>query len=182
MDWNNELQNLSTAKCGLILAMSEIEEYSAHPDRVSEADFARYLDDILESVGVWILKTRNTELLLNSRIAFEFKKGKRIMDYAKLYESVCEHLKHSGEVFYYTLKRENNKIWALVFTINEDNEIVGKFAYNDSLLQCDYDFDWLMPLNKNGDVIDTEIFDINSKYDIKWLYNNWKEYESEYLK
>lgn len=67
MDWNNELQNLSTAKCGLILAMSEIEEYLAHPDRVSEADFARYLDDILESVNMWILKTRNTELLLNSR-------------------------------------------------------------------------------------------------------------------
>ena len=67
MDWNNELQNLSTAKCGLTLAMSEIEEYTEHPDRVSEADFARYLDDILESVNMWILKTRNTELLLNSR-------------------------------------------------------------------------------------------------------------------
>ena len=45
----------------------QIEEYTAHPDRVSEADFARYLDDILESVNMWILKTRNTELLLNSR-------------------------------------------------------------------------------------------------------------------
>lgn len=67
MDWNNELQNLSTAKCGLVLAISEIEEYMEKPDLVSEADFARYLDDILESVGMWILKTRNTELLLNSR-------------------------------------------------------------------------------------------------------------------
>ena len=104
------------------------------------------------------------------------------MDYAKLYELVCENLKHSGEVFYYSLAIKDNKNWALVFTINEDNEIVGKFAYNDSLLQCDYNFDWLMPLDKNGDVIDTEIFAINSKYDIEWLYRNWKEYEEEYLK
>lgn len=67
MDWNNELQNLSTAKCGLLLAMSEIEEYMEKPDLVSEEDFINYIDDILESVGGYLLKVRNNEYFIKTR-------------------------------------------------------------------------------------------------------------------
>lgn len=52
---------------------------------------------------------------------------------------------------------------AIVFGMNSggllslsDGLLSAKIAYNCDDLQCDYDIDWLMPVNSDGDVIDTE--------------------------
>lgn len=58
-----------------------------------------------------------------------------------------------------------------------------KLAYqpSNSLLQCDYNIDWLMPYDeKTNDVDDTEIpiyKDTNLNIEIDWLLNKFKEYE-----
>lgn len=66
--------------------------------------------------------------------------------------------------------------YALVFC--RDNDIIyGKVAYNDSALQCDFDFDWTMPYDeKRGEVYDTEV-SITCAKDVQWLIN-----EYEYMK
>lgn len=50
--------------------------------------------------------------------------------------------------------------------------VCGKLAVNVSDLQCDYDMDWYMPSNKNGDVYDTD-----EAYDEENL--SWWESEAE---
>lgn len=45
---------------------------------------------------------------------------------------------------------------AIVFGMNSDDLLAVKIAYNCDDLQCDYDIDWLMPIDSDGDVIDTE--------------------------
>lgn len=45
---------------------------------------------------------------------------------------------------------------AIVFGMNSDDLLAVKIAYNCDDLQYDYDIDWLMPVNSEGDVIDTE--------------------------
>lgn len=45
---------------------------------------------------------------------------------------------------------------AIVFGMNSDDLLCVKIAYNCDDLQCDYDIDWLMPVDSEGDVIDTE--------------------------
>ena len=65
----------------------------------------------------------------------------------------------------YQLK-DGDKYWTLCM----------KIAYNTDDLQCDYDFDWEMPFNSNGDVYDT-----NSAVDANdtWMFNfKWWEQEA----
>lgn len=72
---------------------------------------------------------------------------------------------------YFSLGIINNDRYAIVFTRDEDNTLWGKVAYQsvNSIMQCDYDIDWLMPYNKDtGEVDDTEI-NIESIRDIQWL-------------
>lgn len=47
----------------------------------------------------------------------------------------------------------------LVAAWNENKTVDCKIAYNCDALQCDYDFDWYMPVI-DGEVYDTEILDI----------------------
>lgn len=67
------------------------------------------------------------------------------------------------------LYQDGNKTWALVFgwmgDFNpeeadgvyqlDDSRLCGKIAYNDTYMK-DYDIDWVMPLDNEGEVIDTE--------------------------
>ena len=49
--------------------------------------------------------------------------------------------------------------------------LMGKIAYNCDDLQCDYDCDWYMPTDKDGNVFDTE----NYIYDTEQNYKEWLE-------
>lgn len=49
--------------------------------------------------------------------------------------------------------------------------LMGKIAYNCDDLQCDYDWDWYMPTDKDGNVFDTE----NYVYATEQNYKEWLE-------
>lgn len=52
--------------------------------------------------------------------------------------------------------------------------LCGKVAVNIDDLQCDYDFDWYMPWDKDGDIYDTEtaVGDLESTF--SYLFNEAK--------
>lgn len=105
---------------------------------------------------------------------------------------------HNNNTYYWILgEDENNNDWAIVlgrsggFEEDENDDCIDgtyrictKVAYqpNNSIMQCDYDIDWLMPYNEeSGDVDDTEISiypDTNLKKVVEWLlecYSSYKE-------
>ena len=54
--------------------------------------------------------------------------------------------------------------------------LCGKIAVNIDDLQCDYDYDWYMPWNKNGDVFDTSTaLSKNHKQDLEWFLSQADE-------
>lgn len=90
---------------------------------------------------------------------------------------------------------ENNNDWAIVlgwaygFEADETDDCMDgkwrlctKLAYqpNNSLMQCDYDIDWLMPYNEeSGEVDDNEISiypDTNIEETIDWLLKCYSSY------
>lgn len=91
---------------------------------------------------------------------------------------------------------ENDNQWAIVLGWNDGFEEVAaddctdgtwrlcvKLAYQpiNSMMQCDYNIDWLMPYDeKTGDVDDNEVAiypDSNAKDIVDWLLDCYKSYE-----
>lgn len=61
-----------------------------------------------------------------------------------------------------------------------DGALYGKIARNTSALQCDYDIDWEMPYDDEGQVIDTELMvdEKNMDENIEWWLKEaeqWKK-------
>jgi hypothetical protein len=70
-------------------------------------------------------------------------------------------------------------------TPNADDtyRICGKIAYqhSDNIMQCDYDWDWYMPYNKEtGDVDDTDGMVEARQFDVDWLNKNAKRVWNEW--
>ena len=93
---------------------------------------------------------------------------------------------YDGTYHWHLATDDNNNDWAIVMAYmdydDDDNEhLYAKIAYqpNNSLMQCDYDIDWLMPYDKKtGDICDTEL-PVNSssaKEDIEWLLEQFDKY------
>ena len=54
--------------------------------------------------------------------------------------------------------------------------LCGKIAVNIDDLQCDYDFDWYMPSNKDGDIYDTSMaLSKNHAEDLTWFLGEAEE-------
>ena len=54
--------------------------------------------------------------------------------------------------------------------------LCGKIAINIDDLQCDYDFDWYMPWNKDGDVFDTSMaLSKDHTEDLEWFLSQAEE-------
>lgn len=70
-----------------------------------------------------------------------------------------------------TQQEDGGEIWTLC----------GKVAYNCDDLQCDYDYDWYMPSDKEGDIYDTSIA-IHSVEDIDYLTDELDYVSREYDK
>lgn len=87
--------------------------------------------------------------------------------------------------YYFTLDHlDNGKAIALVIGYESDYEygdckyqsrlgdvtftLCGKIAFNCDDLQCDYDFDWHMPWNKDGDVYDTDTAIDGTQDQLNW--------------
>lgn len=100
-----------------------------------------------------------------------------------IYSDLLELKKNnSNGCYYHILKADKINTYALVFTLydsgyEEGEVIIGKIAYqpNNSLLQCDYEFDWLMPELKSGMIFDTEIM-IKRWEHVAWLFEQWERY------
>jgi len=80
--------------------------------------------------------------------------------------------------YFIRLGEDDKNNWAIVLAWmdwdgNNNWEIYGKVAYQpkNSICQCDYDIDWLMP-TFNNEVWDTEIANPNEE-DFRWMI---KEY------
>lgn len=117
----------------------------------------------------------------------------------KEFETAVKLMKatHKNCTYHWYLDTDNNdNDWAIVlgwqdgYEEDEDDvcmdgtyRLCAKVAYqpSNSIMQCDYDIDWLMPYNKEtGDVDDTEIpiyQDTNLKEVFDWLFDCYESYE-----
>jgi len=96
-----------------------------------------------------------------------------------------------GVVYYPLGKTDDGKTIALVlgyedgYNDGEDYQVkcgdtlltlCGKVAINIDDLQCDYDFDWYMPSNKDGDIYDTNMaLSKNHAEDLTWFLSEAEE-------
>ncbi len=116
----------------------------------------------------------------------------------KQFETAIKEMRktHFNGTYHWKLAVDDNKQWALVlgwgagFEEDEKDDcmdgtwrLCAKLAYQstNSIMQCDYDVDWLMPYNEEtGEVDDNEISiypESNVKEIIDWLLKCYKNYE-----
>ena len=105
----------------------------------------------------------------------------------------------SNGTYYWTLREDDKgNVWAIVlgwadgFDATEQDDcmdgtwrLCAKLAYqpNNSIMQCDYDIDWMMPYDEvSGEVDDNEV-SIYPNTDlvglIDWLFECYSTYEAE---
>ena len=91
--------------------------------------------------------------------------------------------------WFLVLETHNGKRWALVaawmdYDDTDDWKLYAKLAYQptNSLMQ-EYDIDWLMPTDENGECDDTELAvgDEPNDFDIDWWIKNWKHFKEKYV-
>jgi len=97
---------------------------------------------------------------------------------AKLLKFITEA---QEEVFEGTRYFELDDTYSVVAAYNdygqENYGLDFKIAYNCDDLQCNYDSDWMMPTDINGDVIDTEItycVDLPAEGILDFILNDYK--------
>lgn len=105
--------------------------------------------------------------------------------------------------WYWWLDRSGDKHWAICIGFNEPTEERNEFVNNEgyqlcaklawqpwnSVLQCDYDVDWMMPVGEDEEVYDTEVVVDERFYEegysdgiVDWfleIYNNVKVQDDE---
>ena len=82
---------------------------------------------------------------------------------------------------------ENGNDWAIVMSYMDydsdgNDRLYAKLAYqpSNSIMQCDYDIDWMMPYDETtGEVWDTEVSVYSADYAekiVNWLLRSYEEY------
>jgi len=96
---------------------------------------------------------------------------------------------HCG-TWHYNLKRNNGKLWAICIAWMDyenkgEESLYGKIAYQptNSLMQCDYDIDWLYPIADDGecDVCEYEILSGNVEQVVDLLLEDWERMKYDYF-
>lgn len=89
----------------------------------------------------------------------------------------------------FNLSTYNKKRWALVaawmdYDDNDNWQLYAKLAYQPTnYLMQEYDIDWLMPTDENGECDDTELA-VGSEpndTDINWWLENWEYFKNHYV-
>ena len=120
-------------------------------------------------------------------------KKKLIEEFTNAVEDMRKY--HTNGTYHWYLGTNGNNNWAIVlgwadgFEEDENDDcsngtyrLCTKLAYqpSNSIMQCDYDIDWLMPYNEEtGDVDDNELCvysDSNIEEIIDWLLENYSSY------
>lgn len=81
------------------------------------------------------------------------------------------------------LKDDGDKIWAIVFGyIYEDEKWYMKVAYKDKKnIMSEYNFDWIMPIDKDYNVVDSEIEMSENIGDVDCIIVCWSMYKNEFV-
>ena len=101
----------------------------------------------------------------------------------KFLASVSENCKEGYDGCFCMEATDDSGLYLAAAYSEEDKSPVCKIAYNPSILQCDYEYDWLMPVYKNtGDVAFVEILvsKENISIDAEYLLKELKRLEEEY--
>ena len=116
----------------------------------------------------------------------------------KFVEAVERMKTFKDGTYYWILPMDDDKNdWAIVlgysdgFDEKEQDEftdgtwrLCAKFAFqpNNSIMQCDYDTDWLMPYDEETNEVDDRTISIYSSTDlvetVDWLWKQYKEYKN----
>ena len=101
----------------------------------------------------------------------------------KVNEAVEELKNDKCGTYFWNLDTDNNgNNWAIVLGFDSEDNICVKLAYqpNNSIMQCDYDIDWLTPYDEeSGEVDDNElcIEDRVTEEEIGWLLDCYSRYD-----
>lgn len=106
-----------------------------------------------------------------------------------IYNNLNNHLQliDGCVCMYYILDTTEKCCYALVFNLENSEEfganILGKVARQpiNSLLQCDYDFDWLFPYNDYCGIDDNEI-SVETWEDVLDLLEHYYKFKEHYFK
>lgn len=121
-------------------------------------------------------------------------KKELIKSFTKAVEDMKRN-KSNGTYYWYLNRNTNGNDWAIVlgwsdgFDADESDDctdgtyrLCTKIAYqsSNSIMQCDYDIDWLMPYDEEtGDVFDIELCifpDTNINWVVDWLLKCYNSY------
>lgn len=106
-----------------------------------------------------------------------------------IYNNLNNHLQLTDGCvcMYYILDTTEKYCYALVFNLENSEEfganILGKVARQpiNSLLQCDYDFDWVFPYNDYCGIDDNEI-SVETWEDVLDLLEHYYKFKEHYFK
>lgn len=119
------------------------------------------------------------------------KKDKFLESFIKAVNEMAQH--KQGCCYWWLDTDYNGNNWAIVLGWQDGYEeddtdelsdktwhLAAKVAYQprNSIMQCDYDIDWIMPYDKDGDVWDTSTtiyINDNHKETVDWLINQFLE-------
>lgn len=121
-------------------------------------------------------------------------RNKLVKEFTAAVKEMCRT--HGNGTYYWRLGSDDKNDWAIVLGWADGFEedatdpcmdgtwrICAKLAYQpwNSIMQCDYDIDWLMPYDEETmEVDDTEVSiypDTNLDSVVAWLLKCWKRYE-----
>lgn len=190
------IDNLDNLVDAFHLVLNAIEEgdnntEDCYSELISKGyPFEKSFDELFLNVIDWrdIIKDSIKDKYKN--MALSTLKDKNINKAKEIYDNLNNHFKLLTDdcvCIYYILDTTEKYCYALVFNLENSEEfganILGKVARQpiNSLLQCDYDFDWVFPYNDYCGIDDNEI-SVETWEDVLDLLEHYYKFKEYYFK